>query len=493
MISTICIAGIVLTVVLLLVVSIASGKGVKDGKSFSTGNGSGSWMVCGALIGTMVGGQSTIGTAQLAFSYGLSAWWFTIGAAIGSLVLALGYARSIRHSQCTTILEIVGKAYGKRSETIGSVLSLVGIFISIVAQILAASALMGSLFPIAELPCLLVSAVLIMLFVLFGGIKSAGAGGLVKMALLYLSSLVAGFVVLHIGGGFRGLEESVLHLLCQSPLHDISRSTTVQDIAHRYESMFARGGLNDLGACLSLVLGVVCTQTYAQAIWSATSTKKARQGALLCAILIPVIGFACTMVGLYMRGHYVTQQELEMLLSMGVTLPEGTGVLQSSAEAFPVFVLQHLPDWMGGIVLGTLLVTILGGGSGLALGCSTILVRDVYRNMGLKGEGVNAYRLTIVGILMLGVLFASSFKGAFINDLGFLSLGLRATSILFPLTLAIVCPRRYKGWVMETAMISGTVGMIAAEVAEAPGAPLFWGLGIEMLIILLCSRKKNRK
>jgi Na+/proline symporter len=56
------IIGILLTVGLLLAVSILSGRKVKDAHSFATGGKAGSWMVCGAILGTLVGGQSTIGT-----------------------------------------------------------------------------------------------------------------------------------------------------------------------------------------------------------------------------------------------------------------------------------------------------------------------------------------------------------------------------------------------------------------------------------------------
>lgn len=64
-------------------------------------------MVCGAILGTLVGGQSTIGNAQLAFSFGLSAWWFTIGAALGALLLGLLYAGPLRRSGCTTLMEVM--------------------------------------------------------------------------------------------------------------------------------------------------------------------------------------------------------------------------------------------------------------------------------------------------------------------------------------------------------------------------------------------------
>ena len=139
MISIVYIIGVSLTVALLLAVSWWSGRKVKDARSFMTGGNAGSLLVGGALLGTLAGGQSTIGTAQLAFCYGWSAWWFTIGAGIGAAVLGLVYAARIRKSGCSTLLEIVGKEYGKTAETVGSLLSMIGIFISIVAQVLAAA------------------------------------------------------------------------------------------------------------------------------------------------------------------------------------------------------------------------------------------------------------------------------------------------------------------------------------------------------------------
>ena len=198
MVSTVHILGVLLTVALLLAVSWYSGRKVKDAHSFTTGGNSGSWMVCGALLGTLAGGQSTIGTAQLAFCYGLSAWWFTIGAGLGALVLGLFYAGPLRRSGCTTLLEVVSREYGHKAETVGSILFLIGIFISIMSQVLSSSAMIGSLFGMSTTWASVAGAVLIMLLVLFGGIRSAGAGGIVKLILLYLCSLAAGIVVWHI-------------------------------------------------------------------------------------------------------------------------------------------------------------------------------------------------------------------------------------------------------------------------------------------------------
>ena len=508
MITPVHIIGILLTVGLLLTVSILSGRKVKDEKSFTTGGRSGSWMVCGAILGTLVGGQSTIGTAQLAFSFGISALWFTFGAALGALVLALFYARSLRESDCTTLLQVVSRQYGRRAETVGSLLFLIGIFISIMSQVLSSSAMVTSLFHIPLTWAAVISAVLIMLFVLFGGIRSAGAGGIIKLVLLYVTSLAAGAMVLHLGKGMTGLMQSIESLYADPVVAGLNDITDAESIHRRYGNIVARGPLKDIGGCLSLMLGVVTTQTYAQGIWSAASTAKARRGAVYCACLIPIIGAACTLVGMYMRGHYVTAAELAALQAAGHQLPSGIGVIESSLQAFPDFVLNHLPAWIGGIALGAMLINILGCGSGLTLGAATILVRDVVNNLrqlrlsrqfgrrlprAVAVTGSSALvqtRLAIVGILTLAVVVALSVRGTFINDLGFLSLGLRAVALLFPLSFALFLPGRFRANRVVPAMVAGTAVMLLAKFLSLPADPIYYGLAVNALIILSGRRHK---
>lgn len=99
--------GILATLAVIVGVSIYSGRSVKSAADFDRGGSSGPWLVAGAIMGALVSGQATVGTAQLAYSYGLAAWWFTLGAGIGCLLLAVGYVVPLRHSGSTTLLGIV--------------------------------------------------------------------------------------------------------------------------------------------------------------------------------------------------------------------------------------------------------------------------------------------------------------------------------------------------------------------------------------------------
>ena len=221
------ILGIVLSIVLIEIVGILSSRKVKTADDFSRAGGkAGTWVVCGTIMGTLIGGQSTIGTAQLAFTYGISAWWFTLGAALGCVVLALAYVIPLRRSDSTTLLEVVSKEYGKKAEVLGSVLCSLGMFVSIVAQILSASALLMTLFPMKFYLAAAISCLIMIVYVVFGGLWSAGLGGIVKLILLCISSLAGGVIVLSLTDGYHGIMRSIEEMIANVHLDAMNHVPT---------------------------------------------------------------------------------------------------------------------------------------------------------------------------------------------------------------------------------------------------------------------------
>lgn len=101
---------LVITLALVTLVGIGAAFKIKTNTDFTVGGrSSGPSLIAGTIIGTIVGGASTVGTAQLAFAVGLSAWWFTLGAGIALLVLAMFYAKP---AIGTLLLAAVGSAAG---------------------------------------------------------------------------------------------------------------------------------------------------------------------------------------------------------------------------------------------------------------------------------------------------------------------------------------------------------------------------------------------
>ena len=113
------------------------------------GQKSGTAIVVGTIVGTIIGGASTIGTAQLAFSVGLAAWLFTLGAGIALIVMAAWYAVPLRNSGMHTLPQLLSARYGNAAGPLTGSAASIGIFFSIVANILSAVPLISAIFGIS--------------------------------------------------------------------------------------------------------------------------------------------------------------------------------------------------------------------------------------------------------------------------------------------------------------------------------------------------------
>ena len=171
--------GLISILILILSVSAISTKKQK-GKDFSGKKSVSSFLVLGGIVGTIVGGSSTVGTSQAAFTSGFNAWWYTLGCSIGILVFAFFFSKKIYFSDKTTLLEIVSDRYGEKSGVTMGLLSAGGTTLSIVSQVLSGVALLSAILPVSQTTSLLIFIFLVLIYVFFGGGISLGYMGILK-------------------------------------------------------------------------------------------------------------------------------------------------------------------------------------------------------------------------------------------------------------------------------------------------------------------------
>ena len=94
--------------------------------------------------------------------------------------------------------------------------------------------------------------------------------------------------------------------------------------------------------------------------------------------------------------------------------------------------------------------------------------------------------------LLLGIAAAHFMRGSFINDLGFLSLGLRAAALLLPLSFALWLPGRIGARKVSAGMIVGTAAMLAAGLLRLPADPMYYGLAASALVLAI-PQKTSKK
>lgn len=445
------IIGMAFAIALILGMSVYSGIRKKQKSSEKIGAS----IISGVIMGTLVGGSSTIGTAQLAYDYGMSAWWFTIGSGIGCLFLALAFSKPFRNTGKPTLVAMIEKEYGSKAGFTATILSSVGTFINLIPQIIGATAVIAVVAPQVDLiTSVFLSALFMVLYVVFGGTRGAGMVGVVKSILLYVTMISCGIIVLSLSGGVNSFVKTVEGI--DNPAFET------------YFSLYNRGAGKDLGSAISVLFGVFTGQTYAQAVIYGKTDKAGRNGALAGAFLIPPIGIGGILVGLYMRANY-------------------PGIVAKTA--LTTFVMEHMPPLLGGIVLGTLLITVVGAGAGIALGVATVINNDIVKKYTRKFDdptknSILSKVLIIVLVGLAGFMSTGIFGDTMLN-FGFLSMGLRSAVIFAPLCCALWLPGRIDKKFAIFAALCGPIAVLISELLKLPLDSLFAGIAVNTVIMVI--------
>lgn len=434
-----------------------SGRGPKKDYSLG-GRKAGAAGVTGILLGALVGGASTVGTVQMAYSYGMTAWWFTLGGGIGCLLLGLRFAVPLRRARITTIADYLGASYGGGRcggaiEFAATAASSLGTFISICAQFLSCIALIRGVLPLSAPSAALVAALSIGGFIAFGGMKSFSKLGEAKIAVLYAALTLCAFAAL--GGG--GMAE-------------IRRSLPFQP----WFNPFGRGFVPEAGYLASMIVGVFTTQIYIQSFAAAKNLHAARRGAFASALLMPPMGLLGTAVGLSVRAR---------------------GVEVRPDQALSWFIMDSFPPLLGGLLWGAIVITVVGCAAGLTLGIATNIVKNLLprerlarylEKTGGKGLAPSLARAAasltekrLVAVMtVIAALIGAATTGTMILEWSFLSMGLRGAGSFIPFVLAVLRPGALPPkWALGSCC-GGLAAMLAWAFARMPGDPLFAGLAV---------------
>lgn len=431
-----------LTLSLMLWLAVAGAGSVRTSADFAlAGRRAGHWKVSGAIMGTLVGGASTVGTVQLAFLFGLSAWWFTLGAGLACLFLGVFLAQPLRRCGVETIPQFIARYHGERVRKTASLFSALGMFIHVVAQLLAAAAILSSLFGFSLKEGALLAALAVAVVTWRGGMPGAGTLGLVKLFFLYLTMVGAGLVAYQMSGGWSGLRASF------APFP--------------WFSLFGYGTAAGLSDLLSMLVGVVSTQTYLQAVFSARDERAARKGALISAILIPPLGLFGISVGLYMRQ---------------------SAPAMDSARALPEFLLQHMHPGFAGLAFAAILIAAVATAAGLTLGVGTTLRGDLLTGRSFGDKDLLLMKAVTLGVVLAALGLVLTNLGSAIMAWSFLSMGLRGATLCLPLLAAVFLAQRTTRSGGALSILLAPPAVIVAGLTDLSLIPpLFFGLAVSLV------------
>ena len=447
--------GIILIFLVVLGVGIYGSKKTKSADDFLVAGGTGtSITVAGAILSTVVGGSMTVGSAEMGYTEGMFGVWQALGSSISMVLLAFllcKFFHKVRDKKSiTTIPGTLTFFYGKKIAPILGIFGAIGIFLSVLAQIKSFVVLMQTTFPMAEIVAFVLTGILFVVYIIFGGMLSSSLGGIIKMILLYIMFVVSVVVIFSKTGGFSGL---------------IAACAEVYENAN-FASPVSRGVGPSLGYGLSFTFGFLCTQTYIQAVLSAKNPTAARNGCLIGAVFCLPIGVISAWIGMYMRAYH----------------PE-----VGASAALPTFMTTYFPLSITGIFMGALLLNTLTSGAGLVLGVSSNLFEDVfcafYKKKLTPKQHIVGLRVVVALVAVVGVVLAATKGGTLIMGFVSMSATVRAHCAFIPMFAAAY----YKGRISkEAGMVSAVCGATSGIIWQLMGQPFgFSTLWLGLLVGLV--------
>lgn len=427
-------------------------RSVRSSAGYSVaGRSAGASLVAGSIAGTVVGGGATVGTAQLAYSFGLSAWWFTLGSGIAFILMGIFYAKRLRNTALETIPQYLELYYGKKAEAL-----FFHYFFHRYSPIRCCQFTAGhrdhfrpfraDTFSVRPSPhgsrhCLY----------FFRRHEKRRRQRYPEMVIIWISLFISGVIA------FLLLQENNILSSFPASHFDLMGQGTDSAMAHLF----------------SVIVGVLCTQTYIQCIFSAGTPLKAASGCFIAALIVIPIGLPSVAVGMYM--HAAEPGTLPILV-------------------LPTFLVNHVPVFIGGLAMSGIILSLLGSIGGLSLGIGTMISHDILSPL-LKitddRKLLRLTKLTVLAVMILASLIAIMNRGTEILFWNYLSMGLRGGGIFLPLTLAVFWPGHLNADWAVFSMAGSTIAAITAALVKLPFDPLFIGLAVSFLFILPGLRLKK--
>ena len=303
-------------------------------------------LVAVMLTGLAVGGASTVGVAERAYTSGISAGWYNGAWGSGGIVVGLLLAAKYRRLNLRTVPEMMGTAFGGGARLIGVAAQLLIMMTITSLQYVAGGAILASMLPeiFTYHTGMIASAVIFIGITLAGGYWASGLTNVVNVIFIYVGIFAALFF------GFKefGGVEAVLATLPEGPWFDPVSGIGV--------ALFA--------AWMTVMITMACTtQAVVQITLAAKDERTARNGFIIGGILTLPAGFLCALFGIMAASKFPG--------------------LEKAALALPT-IAAHISPLVGGIFLAGLWAADISTAVGLLMGCSTLLIQDFWKRTTTK-------------------------------------------------------------------------------------------------------------
>jgi SSS family solute:Na+ symporter len=379
------------------------------------------YIVAVMIAGIAIGGVSTVGVAESAYTNGISAGMYNAAWAVGAILVGIIAAARFRKMNISTIPELFERYYGKPGQLVAVIGQVIILIVIISLQYVAGGAILTSLLPqyFSFSTGMLTTAAVFVGIALIGGYWAAGLSNLINVVIIYIGVIVGVIVSVSSLGGFSNI---IAELPQGTPWFDPITGVGLAMIIAWFIIMFTT---------------VFSTQAVVQVSFASKDAKTAKIGYILGGLFILPIGFLAAIFGIV----------------AAVKFPG----LENSAMALPKVVMSFNP-FVAGLTLAGLWAADVSTAVGLLLGGATIIVKDIWKGFVQSGiskkKELIASRIIVLGLSVITYILATTVVGILKTLLLGLSLTTSYTVILlFSMFVPKLCKKSAAVWTLIVGIV----------------------------------------
>ncbi|HEX4884842.1 MAG TPA: cation acetate symporter [Casimicrobiaceae bacterium] len=454
-------------IALTMFVTYVAAKRVKSVSDFYTAGGGVSGLQNGwAIAGDYLSAASFLGIAGLISIWGYDGFMYSVGWLVAYITVLLVIAEPCRNIGKYTLSDILAYRNNPRATRIVGALSVITVStFYLTAQMVGGGVLVKTLIGIDYEISVMVVGVLMLAYVLFGGMVATTWVQIIKAVLLVTASIVLVILVWAQYGVFDAFLANVVgdpkvQARVAQILGDASRNMTPEQLGQRFlePGLLFKAPIDQISLGMALVFGTAGLPHILMRFFTVPTAKDAR---------VSVI-WAMAIIG----GFYV----LTLFLGMGSAMKVGADQIRAvdagGNMAAPLLAqaLGGGPDallgnFMLAFVAAVAFATIVAVVAGLVLAAASAMAHDLYVGV-IRGEHVTpqeqvkAARVAtvLVGAMAIGIGIAA--KGQNVAHLVALAFAV-AASANFPCVLLTLYWKRCNTGGIVLGMIVGTLTAIA--------------------------------
>jgi SSS family solute:Na+ symporter len=371
------------------------------------------------LMSEFIGTSASVGTAQEAYRFGISASWNITALGAGFLFYAYFLAGKYKESGHNTISAVFADVYGPQTKIATSLVMIFALQIVAVAMYAGGGAILSALLAVDRTLATVICGVVAVLYVFMGGMRSVVYTNVIHSLVKYIGIGVALYFGLTKVGGLQEL-----HARLPGEMFSWTNVGFEQILA-----WFIAG----IGATFS-------TQYVIQAINTVETRQKAKAASLYTALLLVPFGIATALIGMCSLALFPNIK---------------------SINAFSALI-SDMDGVTAGVVAAGLAASLFGTIAAISVATATLLYKDFYTRFvtedGNESRSLNFIRITTIIVGLLPIVLAIYTPN--ILQMTFLAKAIR-TSLSVLVLLVFYAP-----WFgTKTAALFSILGSLVATIA----------------------------